>query len=183
MKRLLKTIGIIIGIVLFFNLISILISKTENTSSKNTIVNRTINSVVSEYVGIGLEELEIEQVVIILTELPISTRFYYYLQGMHIRATADPTQYHRMYNISINTSLSDWELAEVVAHELIHIHQYYRGSLHRPSTDIVLWDDVYYELIHIDYYDRPWEQEAKWKSKNLQKKIYRKFYQKSLDIK
>lgn len=70
----------------------------------------------------------------------------------------------------------DDKLAEVIAHEMVHVAQNDRGDLVFDYDNMIFyWKGEKYtqeDLDQMEYYDRPWEAEAKKLEKDLAKDFF-----------
>ncbi len=81
----------------------------------------------------------------------------------------DDNHCSRVFNITIDRSLSKKETLLALAHEMVHLKQYAKGELKdifRPMR-MVKWHGDRYLHEKMDYWEQPWEIEAYGREKGL----------------
>lgn len=136
-------------------------------SKSNVVYNSTNKKNLDRMVSAGLDELAIEHVVVLLTEIkePFFNNDYF------VKAYIEEIS-NNFYIIHI-IDLSDRETLEVISHELVHLEQYKKDDLTVKNTYII-WKGITYtpsEYEAVSHEERPWEYEAYQRQKGLSRKI------------
>lgn len=160
-----------IQIMLFF-LSSVLFGNLDNQNeSSNTVVNKTNVSDINLIVEIGLDYLEVEDVVVIVMDvLPnANTSMDGQIKGYVIKPNTPGRD--DMYFLFIDVELNKRSLIETISHELVHIKQQSTGKL--VPIDNRLSEFNGRTVLHnrVKYKDRPWEYEAFQKQRKIMKFI------------
>lgn len=143
----------------------------ENTNILNTIKNKNYLDTI---IYTGVKSLEIENLIIVvrpLTQENIENLSFdnklelkAHIQGM------DDT-----YIIWINPNENRSTYIEILSHELIHLKQYYTKEL-LISDNNIYWKNQIININDYTYENRPWEVEAFFKQKELEKKMLQILY-------
>jgi hypothetical protein len=92
---------------------------------------------------------------------------------------ADDNLRPRMFDLEINTKISERNYILTLAHEMVHVRQYVRKDvveLFRPKYG-KKWKGELIDIDKIRYWDQPWEIEAH----ALERPLANSFWQKELD--
>lgn len=161
-------IGLIItGIVLIYNPKEI--KKDLIFEKNNLIVNQTENKSLDTIIHVGLNELELTDLIIVVRDMPIS----YVFDGpanLSLQAfiTYSDDEYYTIYirKFRLPTNI------KIIAHELIHLSQYHEKRISLKNPKYVIWEkDTLYVPLKFEYNNRPWEIEASKEEIPLKKKI------------
>ena len=83
---------------------------------------------------------------------------------------ADAGRYHREFDISLDSTMSQKSILEALCHEMVHVKQYARGELKERITQSrveTYWQGKLQDPDALDYWDRPWEIEAHGRERGL----------------
>lgn len=155
---------ILFGLALFFYFLS---NKKEKPFNKiefdgnNSIMNNTKNSFYDTILLAGLNQLEIKNIQIHVSELSENFR------GLDLKAHI--RENNGIYFIFINDYSKD-ESIDILSHELIHLKQYHTKEL-IYADDILIWRGDRFGREELPYESRPWEIHADFEGRNLSKDL------------
>lgn len=136
------------------------------TPDKDSTIVRPDYELITQVVDLAKIELGIpDSIKIELRPLRKSLRLQAIAHGAVLKAHVDKID-TSTYLISVD-ELRDWELIEVVSHEMIHIKQYVSGDLERDGQRITYKGKRYGDVVTIPYNKRKWEIDAHYEGKVL----------------
>ena len=130
----------------------------------NVVVNQTTYDYYDDIIHVGLNELCIDGEIVLVK----STQRGEEIDGLDLRGAIFTNGYQYLIYLY---DLSKSETVEVLAHELIHLEQYRSKRLRGTKDSIYFEGKAYVKGQLPSYRDRPWEQEAFRRQRDLQRAI------------
>lgn len=141
-------------------------------SKTSSIYNRSSMTPIDTMLHIGLDILDIRDIIIVIRDLDGSKKID---NDITLRAYIKNSGNQYILYIA---NMGDREAIKVISHELVHIKQYYDGSL-EDIGDKVIWRGdtiIKSELGGINYFERGWEVEAFSKQDSIDRLITKQLY-------
>ena len=177
-KKTILIIGAVITLILLFFLFKSLNKETPfariQLSPSNIVFNQTEHSYMDTIVSVGLDKLELKDMVVIIR--PLSADILDMLKSkeptLDLKAfIVGKDEQYIIYIVDLSRTAS----IEVLSHELIHLKQTETKQLIKGTTS-VFWEGKEY-IPALSYDDRPWEKDAFDKQYNLTNDIKTTLYQ------
>jgi len=176
-KKIIKILGIILGILLLIFIVWKIITYEEKYFNKfdfnknHTVFNMTDIDYLDTIIHSGLQSIKIDNIIVVIKpmidkknlQIPDNINIKAYIIGEGIQ-----------YIIYID-KMSKNENINVLSHELIYLEQYYTKKL-IIKKDTIIWDDHIINIELLTYEERPWEKEAFNNQHNLENKMRKILY-------
>lgn len=147
-------------------------NQVEIKTNNNIVYNSTENKYMDSVVYVGLNEMQIDGVMVVIRPMLTAKSTEDLTLKAHIVATD--------FNYIIFTgSYPRAETISILCHELIHLQQYHSGKLVIKNKQIT-WKGETSDLdtwMSVSYQNRPWEQEAFREQQELTTKVRNILYQ------
>lgn len=176
MRRLILILAILVGGFLLYKLVSYKepsFEKVDLYRGAVNVYNTTDQEFLDTIIYVGLEHLDINDVIVILKPLEKTEQIE---DGGTLKAHIVGRD--KQYIIYID-ELGRKEAITVISHELIHLKQYYTGRL-IVKNKMITWQHnslPIEEWLLVSYNNRPWEQEAFQEQGKLRDHIVFELYQ------
>lgn len=138
----------------------------------NVVYNTTDLKFLDTIVQTGLSCLKIENIFVIIKPL---TGKEILLENETIEVRAHTQNQGLQYIIWVK-NLGREEALATISHELVHIQQFYFGRLITNIPKIAIWEGDTLVLGEVRYYDSPWEKEAFYYQREIEKEIRKVVY-------
>lgn len=167
-----KVTVIVLLIILLVTLIFLFTKKEKKfkqieLTNTSQIFNSTKYAYYDTIVSIGLSQLGINGVTISIIPLSDKAKENFLSQGGDLNAHIRESQGD--YFLFIEPTSKSQSIT-IISHELIHLQQYHTQKLYY-EYGVVYWEGQPYSLDETIYTQRPWEEEAFSKEKDLSQKI------------
>ena len=174
MKKTLKIVLIIVGILLLGLILFMIFKKPKPFNELNVpitsyVSNQTDVEYLKPIIYAGLYELKIDSIYLIIKPMNKEVaNAEIGDDGYDLEAFILGNEKQFMIYIK---NMSRTEYIKVLTHELIHLEQYNQGKLSRVDKNTVKWDGKLYIPSEIPYMERPWESDAFNRANQLEKDI------------
>ena len=136
-------------------------------SSNNTVVNRSDMSYLDTIISVGLDELQIKDVLVLAREITLIPKQEDGIKwNAHIVHGPSLDSPRNTFLLEIR-KLTKQEAISTISHELIHLAQFYKGDYKARGTYIIWKGDTIQGQNIPEYQHREWEQEARGLGKIL----------------